>query len=159
MPGATVEVEVDGLGVLTTTVAPNGTWVFIVNYRLPNGFHSIKVVHRYGLCVETRYITLRIIDAPPIPLPVILSPQEGQTINTPQLLITGTAIPGYIVTLCITNGACVSTTADASGNFVAQYPYSLANGQYTLNAYQQDPLTGAMSQIARRTFNVYYGVL
>lgn len=156
LPGATIEAEVDNLGVLTTTVAPNGTWSFIVDYRLPNGFHSIRVVHRSGLCVETRFVSIRIVDAPPIPTPTIISPAEGQTINTPQLLITGTAIPGFVVTLCITDGACVATTADANGNFVAQYPFTLTNGPYTLNAFQQDPLTGATSSIVSRNFFVNF---
>ncbi|HML46634.1 MAG TPA: hypothetical protein PKE04_07785 [Clostridia bacterium] len=159
LPGATIEVEVDNLGVLTTTVAPNGTWSFIVNYRLPNGFHSIKVVHRSGLCVETRFISIRIIDAPALPPPVILSPAEGSTINSPQLFVTGTAIPGYIVTVCLTNGACVATTADANGNFAIQYPYSLSNGQYRINAFQQDPLTGATSRIIGHLFFVNYAPL
>lgn len=128
MPGATV--EVDNLGVMTTTVAPNGTWSVMVQYALPNGAHSVKVVYRAGNSVETGYISFRVINAPAIPAPTILAPAEGAAVPVPTLTIAGTALPGYFISLCLTDVACVFTTADGSGSFMASYPYPLPSGAY-----------------------------
>lgn len=71
--------------------------------------------------------------------PVILSPEAGAIMNDVQPSVSGTSLPGKIVTLKINGMGLATTMADLSGQWMATLP-PLADGEYSLEAETIDPV-------------------
>lgn len=101
--------------------------------QLPNGSHTLAVVVTDGDGGQTALnlpFTLA-LSAPPAP--TITSPANGAKLNTPQLAISGTAMPSARVQLFVGGQASGSpVTASASGSFTTSA--TLTEGTHQLTA-------------------------
>ena len=89
----------------------------------------------------------------PLPSPLILSPESGQTITTATPVISGMASPNNRVTVCISGQNCLQTVADAVGLFSLAVTTPLTAGNYTLTATQSDTC-GNISERTTSAFTV-----
>ena len=138
-----------------TTADGNGTFAVTFTEGFPTGTYVISA-SQINICGETSdsaSITVDIIAACPIPeAPVILIPEDGQTVNELQPFILGTAEPGSTVQVCV-DLVCVSTVATENGDFSVQSPIILTNGIHTVTATQTNTC-GNVSDETSNTFNV-----
>lgn len=169
-PGAIVKIRINDCPLQEVIAGPNGTWCLNLDCPLPPGCHTIYAMSNQAQD-NTDYCCFKIAKAiplpscdcsptpvpPPIPdllpAPVILYPAQGQEITDTMPAITGTALPGNMVIVCIRGMMCTRTMADEDGNFAAVFARELSPGTYTVTALQADSC-GNRSELTENTFTV-----
>ncbi|MDR1629292.1 MAG: hypothetical protein LBS36_03640 [Oscillospiraceae bacterium] len=161
-PGAVVKVRVDNLPLQEVTAGLDGTWSITLPCPLKPGCHAVYAVSCQASdnadysCFKIA-IAIPLIPTPPspdlLPAPVILYPAQGQEITDTLPVITGTALPGNMVIVCIRGMMCTRTMADGEGNFSAVFARELTPGTYTVTALQVNSC-GERSELTEHTFSV-----
>ncbi|WP_172889112.1 Ig-like domain-containing protein [Microbacterium sp. TPU 3598] len=130
-PGATVEIkDVNGTVIGSGTADKDGNWSATVTGTLPEGATSITVTD--GTNDYTFDFTVVEPAAPAADL-VIVSPADGATIPTTDVVFEGTATPGATVEITDADGNVLATaTADTEGVWTVTVPGPLPEGKNTL---------------------------
>lgn len=144
--GTTVTVEGDGGFTATVAVAADGAWSFTAPMTVGALTFSATAASGFNQSPALN-ATLNVI-AGPLTAPTITSPAPGGTATSPVTAITGTANPGYTVTL--TGDVTGTAVADADG--VWSIPANLGVGSYTISAVQS--YEGETSEAAAAAFTV-----
>ncbi len=138
-PGSTVTVSIDGSAPAVVTVDGNGDWSFTPGSDLSDGSHSVTVRAEDAAgnsSTDSGSFTVD-LTAPPLS---ISAPSAGEQVGPGDVIITGATEPGREVTVTLTGGRMVTVTADASGNWSADFgPLPEATG-YTATATVEDDL-------------------
>lgn len=150
-PGATVTVEVDGTVVGTTTADGTGAWTVTPTVPLGLGEHEVVATATDAAGNESAPsapVSFTVV-AGAVPPPVIVSPADGSVTSDRTPEITGTGVPGAVVTL-VWDGQVYGTTAVVGPDGTWRIPVtaSQADGWHTLQAFQTNPLTGQGSVLS-----------
>ncbi|WP_425334798.1 adventurous gliding motility protein AgmC [Myxococcus stipitatus] len=134
--GALVTVTVDGNGVGTATVAPNGTWSLSVPSTLADGNHTVTATaedEAGNTATDTN--TFRVDSRTSV---VITTPVDGAVLQDGSVTYTGTAEPGATVTVTVDGNVIGTVVAAADGNWMMPGPATLADGPHSVTATAED---------------------
>jgi len=135
--GATV--TVDG-----TAVSVNGSGGFTTILTLTDGLHTIVVVATDAAGNQATVSARVTVDTTP-PALTVTSPIAGASVSSPEILVSGTAVPGSTV---VVNGYAVAVTS--GGTFSIELP--LSPGANTILVTETDQA----GNVASRTIPVSY---
>jgi hypothetical protein len=143
VPGATIDIYVDGAKVGSATVQPNGTWTFTTGV-LPEGPHTIVAVQSVAGVPSTPTSPVNvIIDTTGPETPLITSVgtdtgKQGDRLTADNTLtVTGIAEPGSFVTLFVDGNPVGTGIAGPDGSFVITTP-ALVDGPHDLKVNTTD---------------------
>ena len=153
-PGATIRVSFSGYPQeLIATVNANGSWSVANPIPLPAGTYTMSVVMEGpGRCVTIVNQPITIGTSGGLTAPVIVTPANGSIVSTPYPTISGTATAGNTVGVCIAGIECRNVFVAANGTWTFTPTLALANGPYTISAYQAN--AGGQSPQTTSTFTV-----
>jgi MYXO-CTERM domain-containing protein len=134
-PGATLNVQIDGVSVGMVTAGADGSWSLEVPADLMEGLRAILATTTVNgtPAQDTASITID-QTAPALDL---VQPINGSTTNITTPVISGTSEPGAVITLDI-NGQPATVTADASGDWSYTPPAALPFGAIVITATATD---------------------
>jgi MYXO-CTERM domain-containing protein len=138
--GSTVTVIIDGTAVGTTTADVSGNWTFTPPASLSEGSHTVRATARdpAGNISPSSNTNTFFVDLTPPAAPVVVTPANGERVNTTTPVLSGTAEPDSTVTVFVDGTSVGTTTADASGNWSLTQPTELAEGSHTVRATATD---------------------
>lgn len=154
-PGNTVTVCLSGYGCQQTVAGPDGVYQVQFPVELPNGDYTVTAVQQdpQGRVSEPAE-SIFTVDAPdPLPPPTILTPPNESVIQDRQPVISGEAVPGNTVTVCLSGYGCRNAVTQPNGRYEVQFPDLLPEGTFTITATQADD-TGRVSPEATGIFTV-----
>lgn len=126
--------------------------------NLPEGKHVLRVraVDAAGNTDDTPGMHSWMVDRTPPPAPKIASPSNGDTDNTGNVLVTGTAEPGSAIALFdgAASGAPAGTTQGDRGGSWSVALSNLSEGTHALVAVATDDAGNASPSSATRTVRV-----
>jgi hypothetical protein len=139
--GATVEVQVGGAVVATTTASGGGTWTAHANVSDGTRTAQARAIDGAGnasaLCAPVAFTVDTLAPA----APVLLAPQDGAALEWSDLrwpggevVFTGTAEPGSTVEVDVTGPAAGTATAVAAADGTWSVGLALDGGSYTVRA-------------------------
>lgn len=133
-PHTQVTVVVGGVPVGSVTSDANGAWTFTVP-GLADGVYQVQALASVaGKSVDDT--TLFTVNTESFI--TITSPVDGSTVSGARPTVSGTTLPGAVVTVSV-DGAVVGTAvADASGNWSFALPDALADGEHTIHAESEN---------------------
>ncbi|HEX9050891.1 MAG TPA: Ig-like domain-containing protein [Anaeromyxobacter sp.] len=137
-PGATVHVLVGGVEVATATAAA-GTGAFAVTVALPAGDGAAPITATAedaagNASVASAAVALTVDRTAPA-APVVDAPANGAVVPPGDVVLSGHAEPGALVTIA---GGTAPVTATAAGDGAWSATLTLAAGPYTLSATATD---------------------
>lgn len=137
-PGATVSVKIGGVEVGTTVVNPDGSWVLTTD-ELPDGASTLVVTQTDPAGNESASTTVTVtVDTTAPAVPVLLTPADGDVVDTATPEVTGTAEPGSTLSVLV-DGVVVDTfTVGSSGEFSYTFPPALADGSHVITLRAAD---------------------
>jgi|GEM_PF-1926148 len=136
VPGATVNVSVDGVVVCSAMADAAGNWSCVPTTPLSNGSHTVVATAtsstgRTGPASTPVSFNVNTL-APAVP--AITGPSDGSTTNQNPTTISGTAEPGSTVNVSVDGNPACTATADANGNWTCTPGSPLAPGQHVVTA-------------------------
>ncbi|GAB4070991.1 hypothetical protein GCM10028777_37860 [Angustibacter speluncae] len=152
-PGATVTVEVDGTVVGTTTADGTGAWTLTPTVPLGLGEHEVVATATDAAGNESAPsapVSFTVV-AGAVPPPVIVSPADGSVISDRTPEVSGTGLPGAVVTLVWDGQVYGTAVVAADGTWRIPVTAVQADGWHTLQAFQTLPLTGQGSVLSARS--------
>ncbi|MFB1481346.1 Ig-like domain-containing protein [Corallococcus sp. RDP092CA] len=130
-----------------------GTWTLALPGPLPDGEHTVTAVSTNSAGTNSPPATTTFtVDQIP-PTVVIESPDDGATLNTPNVTVTGTSVGASFVTIEFDGASYGPISVDASGNWSYALPGPLAEATYTVTATATDA-AGNTSTPDETTFTV-----
>jgi large repetitive protein len=140
VPGATVDVYIDGVKACTTTADAMGKYSCQVSPALADGPHVATATQTVGGVTSAPSTQIPfVVDTKAPAAPVVVAPAEGSTTNELPVY-SGTSEPGSTVKVTVDNGATpvCTTVADAAGKWSCPQPTSLAPGKHAVSAVATD---------------------
>ncbi|ROS61333.1 IPT/TIG domain-containing protein [Frigoribacterium sp. PhB160] len=148
-PGSTV--SVDGSAPITpTAVSTDGTTITFTTPAHVAGAVPVTVTNGSGTSAPLTYTYVGVGVTPP---PVITSPEDGEVVDTPTPVITGTGTPGSTVTVTIGTGVVCTALVVTDGTWSCSPVLPLPTGEVTIVATESGPL-GTSEPSAPVTFTV-----
>jgi hypothetical protein len=153
--GSIVTVSVDGQETGSASVDTAGLWSFTPSTVLRDGTHtaSATATDQAGNKSPSSALLSFIVDTQTPAAPEVLSPQEGDTMDSHTASASGTAEPGSIVTVAVDGEEQGTIQADGMGAWNFSLPTGLEKGEHTLSATATDA-AGNVSPPSIRTFTV-----
>ncbi|HTI72392.1 MAG TPA: fibronectin type III domain-containing protein [Candidatus Limnocylindria bacterium] len=145
-----MSLNVDGTQVATNAAGSFSTWLDIRGYTA--GIHRVELVARdNGGAIARSGVNVTISPNPPS-APVIVVPIDHKVVNTPTIVVSGTAEPFLGVRIVRASVVLATGTADAAGNW--SFPaVPLADGNNALAAVAFDTLGSASSPVITVSLN------
>ncbi len=152
--GRAIRVRLGADVICETTVAQDGSYTCVLTDDLPTGVVSLSVTAADTMGNESRSTTRSFTVAQPvIPAPVVTSPAEGATVNTPRPTISGTGTPGTTIQVRLGTDVICETTVAEDGSYTCVLIADLPVGPVRLSVTAADT-TGNESAATIRTFTV-----
>lgn len=157
-PNASVRVFIDGtlLGTVPADASGNWTYTLTAPQALTEGPHqaSAVAVDAAGNPSAASPSVPFTVDLTAPTAPTVTAPTEGQRVNTPRPVITGTAEPGSTVTVTLDGVPAGTTVAGPDGSFTFTPPAPLADGPHVVTATARDPAGNTSPASTARNFVV-----
>ncbi|KFE70566.1 High-affinity leucine-specific transport system, periplasmic binding protein LivK [Hyalangium minutum] len=154
--GSTVRVMVDGVAVGNRVANASGEWSCTQPAALADGVHTVKVqaTDAGGNTSAESIAYTFIVDTVPPSSPVVLTPNNGSTINDNRPTYRGLAEARSTVTLWL--GTTVLGTAGVNGSGIWNFtqPTVLSEGEHTVKAYATDSAGNTSAASMPYTFTV-----
>jgi hypothetical protein len=151
----TVTVYVDGKVAGTTAVDTAGLWSFSPATELKDRRYTVWATatdRAKNTGPESAHLTFTVDTQAPA-APEVLSPREGDTMDSHTASVSGTAEPGSTVTVFMDGEEKYTAQADSTGAWHLSLPAGLTKGEHTLSAIATDE-AGNDSPPTHRTFAV-----
>lgn len=148
-PCETVQICIDSNPPLKVTADVCGNFRIENPYALANGPHVICARSCPGRCCACTCFYIENF----VPLPTIETPECGSVIADPSPWITGHAVAGNTVRVCIEGYGCQATVADQYGEYRVNFGVSFPDGAYNLTVTQVGP-SGAESLPVSCSFTI-----
>lgn len=147
----TVIITLDGACLGDVVSDHNGIFSFIVDTSLCDGNHTVE-----AHCVKSDTdldSTCFTVDTTSPAAPIIISPEENQTITSGLVSVVGTSRALATITTCMDTDKCgMITYADELGNWSIEY--TLEDGAHHVTAQVEDAAGNVSPTSASRTFQV-----
>jgi hypothetical protein len=155
-PGSTVTVQVDGLEVGTVTATSSGSWSLTPTSHLTQGAHvaTARAVRVSGSTSELSAPRGFTVDSLAPAAPRVVTPAEGETVMSGELVFSGSAEAGSTVTVMVDGVVVGTTTADPAGAWSVDSLRGLAQGSYTMTATATDEAGNISPASSGRAFTM-----
>ncbi|MBW9095049.1 hypothetical protein JNB62_15275 [Microbacterium jejuense] len=137
---STVTVTIDGAVAGTTTASPTGEWTFTPGTPLAEGPHTATATatDAAGNVSPVSNLVNFTVDTSAPAAPVIVSPADGDVVDTVTPPISGTAEANSTVTVTIDGAVAGTTAASPTGEWTFTPGTPLADGPHTATATATD---------------------
>ena len=152
-PDQEITITIDSGLKLGACTSSNGTFRACSSEPLCPGYHTIELCYTKAPECPCACIWVYINEPVILPAPIITAPEMGSVITNDRPLITGSAIPGSLITVTTQNCQCLSVFADAGGQWSVQFEFPFAQGEQIITASQQQSEC-SISEVAYSVFNV-----
>ncbi len=138
-PGCTVSVSIDGGAPVDVTVASNGRWSVEPTVFISQTEHEVSAIQ---ICPyeDPSNDSVYFHTLPNCPLPTIIYPIEGSIVTSNPLIVSGTAVPGSTLMVCVANSTeaslCQNVTVDSNGSWTVILSVYLRSDDYTATVWQ-----------------------
>ena len=117
------------------------------------GYHTIEVCYKNEPGCPCACVWVFIREPVILSAPVITFPETGAVVTDDRPIITGSAMPGSLVSVTTQNCQCLSVFAEAEGFWSVQFEFPFAQGEQIITAVQQQSECSA-SEMAYSAFTV-----